>query len=781
MLHIPEVFFRKIRKIFNRSEWLIRLVASPRRKGAAPERRIVLIQIDALSHRQMEKAMADGKLPFLKHLLDKQKYKLHYHYSGMPCSTPAVQGEIFYGVKCSVPSFSFLDKESGRVMALFNPSDAKVMEKRLSSQGEGLCDKGSSYSNIYTGGADDPHFCVASLGFAPIFKRWKTLGFVLAVLMHWFALLRVGALLVVETVIAVFDFFRGLVRGRDLWKELKFVPSRVALCIMMREITVIGVKMDMARGLGIIHANFMGYHDQSHRRGATSKFAHWTLKGIDSAIKRIWKAGHRAGRDYDIWVYSDHGQVDTIPYAKTHGKSLERVVREIYHDSRNVSDDGEKKSNQNFLNRLGVIVEERLGGHRHLGESPIVTALGPVGQVYLPKSMTLEQKRSFANTLARNEAVPLVFLTADGGSVVAMKGERRWTLPEQADEFFDVDRVAYDEMVSDFMSACHHENAGDIIISGFQSRDEYYSFAVENGSHGGILAEEAEGFCLAPTGIFDTGEKGYLRPTDIRNAVLRLQKRMPDQSQPGDLDRTRKALRIMTYNVHSCKGMDGRISPLRVAKVIEQYEPDVVALQELDVGRRRTFGRDQAQTIADLLRMDLHFHPAMRIEEEQYGDAILSRFPLKLIKAGAICGRQGKPRREPRGAILAEIEVDGNSVRILNTHLGLNASEKALQVDELLSSDWLGNEDTGRPVIFCGDFNFPAGSALYQRCMKHFDEIDNGRRRRLRSFWGRYPLIRVDHIFYRGPIAVAQCETGDTHLARIASDHRPVIADLILE
>ena len=71
--------------------------------------------------------------------------------------------------------------------------------------------------------------------------------------------------------------------------------------------------MDISRGLPIIHINFLGYDEQSHRRGPHSRFAHWTLKGIDDAIARLWRAAnHAAWRHYEVWVYSDHGQAPVL-------------------------------------------------------------------------------------------------------------------------------------------------------------------------------------------------------------------------------------------------------------------------------------------------------------------------------------------------------------------------------------------------------------------------------------------------------------------------------------
>ena len=85
--------------------------------------------------------------------------------------------------------------------------------------------------------------------------------------------------------------------------------------------------------------------------------------------------------------------------------------------------------------------------------------------------------------------------------------------------------------------------------------------------------------------------------------------------------------RLLTYNVHRCVGVDRQLDVARIAGVIADLEPDIVCLQELDVGRARTGGVDQAHAIAERLDMSFHFHPAMRVEEELYGDAILTRLP----------------------------------------------------------------------------------------------------------------------------------------------------------
>src|SRR3954471_1714873 len=96
--------------------------------------------------------------------------------------------------------------------------------------------------------------------------------------------------------------------------------------------------------------------------------------------------------------------------------------------------------------------------------------------------------------------------------------------------------------------------------------------------------------------------------------------------------------RIVTYNVHRCVGTDRRLDVGRVADALAALQPDIVALQELDVGRARTGGVDQAHEIAPRLDMACHFHAALTVEEEQYGDAILTCYDERLVKVGPLPG-----------------------------------------------------------------------------------------------------------------------------------------------
>ena len=234
----------------------------------------------------------------------------------------------------------------------------------------------------------------------------------------------------------------------------------------------------------------------------------------------------------------------------------------------------------------------------------------------------------------------------------------------------------------------------------------------------------------------------------------------------------------MTYNVHRCVGLDGRMDVRRIAAVIAESQPDIVALQELDVGRARTQGVDQAHAIAEQLGMAFHFHAALKVEEELYGDALLTVYPERLVQAGPLPGLPTLPRLEPRGALWAAIDIDGVEVQVVNTHLGLLAREQGFQADALMGPGWLGSRQDLSRCILLGDFNATSGSSPLRRFtarLRDAQALTPGRS--LPTFPSLFPMLRIDHAFVGEAIEVVRVDVPASPLARTASDHLPLVVD----
>ena len=237
--------------------------------------------------------------------------------------------------------------------------------------------------------------------------------------------------------------------------------------------------------------------------------------------------------------------------------------------------------------------------------------------------------------------------------------------------------------------------------------------------------------------------------------------------------------RIVTYNVHRCVGNDRKLDVARIADVLATLRPDIVALQELDVGRARTNHVDQAHEIADRLRMVSHFHPAMRVEEELYGDAILTCFPETLIQTGPLPGHPRLPHLEPRGALWVQAEIEAAQVQIINTHLGLVPKEQQIQAAHLAGPSWIEHPRFRGPRILLGDFNATATSVVYRTLASRLEPARRlaPRKTPTATFPSPLPVLRIDHIFVSPEIEVRDVFAPFEPAWRVASDHLPLVMD----
>jgi hypothetical protein len=347
-----------------------------------------------------------------------------------------------------------------------------------------------------------------------------------------------------------------------------------------------------------------------------------------------------------------------------------------------------------------------------------VVAQGPLGHVYTPRPLERSERDLLAGELVRRAAIPLVCAADGPGRARAWTAQGTFSLPDDAGAIVGADHPYLVSVAADLVAVCHHRDAGDLVISGWHP-EAAISFTHENGAHAGPGPGETDAFVLAPldtpitsVGAADAGAgpaaddaDAPCRFLDVRRAALGVLDRAAPRPVPRRTGRDATTIRIVTYNVHSCVGMDGVLSPERIARVIARHDPDVVALQELDVGRPRSGGVDQAREIARHLEMDLQFHPTIAVAEERFGDAVLSRLPMQEVRSGllpGLSGLSGLPARwlEPRGAIWVELDVgDGRWLHLINTHLSLHPRERRLKVDALLGPEWLAHPHPGHDIV----------------------------------------------------------------------------------
>jgi len=238
----------------------------------------------------------------------------------------------------------------------------------------------------------------------------------------------------------------------------------------------------------------------------------------------------------------------------------------------------------------------------------------------------------------------------------------------------------------------------------------------------------------------------------------------------------------MTYNVHRLIGNDRHTSAARIAQVIETYQPDIVALQELPGARFRPEEGGCSRDLAHDLALLETGRGLVYTERERWGNVILSRFPMRLVRAGGLHPETRRRSIVPRGVIWVEIEICGHTVQVVNTHLGLTPPERSSQVEVLASAEWLQHPACRPPIILCGDFNALPSSTIHRR----LKSVLNDEQESLSfghtewTFPSHYPIVRFDHLFVSPSLMVESVEIPQTQLTRVASDHLPLVVRLRL-
>ncbi|MEO8650288.1 MAG: endonuclease/exonuclease/phosphatase family protein [Acidobacteriota bacterium] len=235
-------------------------------------------------------------------------------------------------------------------------------------------------------------------------------------------------------------------------------------------------------------------------------------------------------------------------------------------------------------------------------------------------------------------------------------------------------------------------------------------------------------------------------------------------------------LRIATYNIHKCVGIDRRYSPERIGDVLEEIDADVVALQEV-LCRSLTHRRDnQADYLADRLSMDFRLGENRRIKGGEYGNAVLSRFAIGETVNYDITVKH----YEPRGCLRTEISIEGRSpLQFVNVHMGTSFFERRLQIHKLLSVHALDPLKFAGHRIVAGDFNEWTRGLTSRLLGSHFNSIDPKMHLgRARTFPGIMPLVHLDHIYFDHGFRLVKAYLHRSRTALLASDHLPIVAEL---
>lgn len=228
----------------------------------------------------------------------------------------------------------------------------------------------------------------------------------------------------------------------------------------------------------------------------------------------------------------------------------------------------------------------------------------------------------------------------------------------------------------------------------------------------------------------------------------------------------RPGIRIASYNTHGGIGRDGHFVPKRIADVLKEMDADIIALQEVE---NRATGFDMLAYLKGETGFEAIAGPTLLRRGADYGNGLLTRFKVLSVQRINLC----VDRCEPRGAIDVELDCGGTPMRVLATHLGLRPAERREQIRRLLRTL---EHDRPLPTVLMGDINewFLWGRPL-RWLHRHFQETPSPP-----TFPSRLPVFALDRMWVKPRELLKNMEVHATPLARKASDHLPLKAELDL-
>jgi len=307
---------------------LKRLGLRPQAAQDTAEPGLIIVQIDGLAHEHLLQAMDHRSMPSIKRMLRRSGFVLSPWRSGLPSTTPAAQAGIMYGNNEGIPAFRWYDKARGASIVLKQPRAVIALQERLARNKPGILRAGSSYVNLFDGGAASSLFTLSALRPRRFFEGVRGIGFVTLFLLNPLRTLRILSLSIGEYLVDTVQRLSSRLKGQSYLPVLGLFPFlRILSNVVFREIETFAVLLDIYRGVPAIYATYYSYDELAHHFGATSMAAREALHGIDRCIGQIDRLRRaKLTRTYTLCILSDHGLTPAEPFSERYGQTLGQFI-----------------------------------------------------------------------------------------------------------------------------------------------------------------------------------------------------------------------------------------------------------------------------------------------------------------------------------------------------------------------------------------------------------------------------------------------------------------------
>ena len=499
----------------------------------AERRRFLALQIDGLSYETLLRAMAIGYTPTLQRLIA-TGHRLQSWRCGLPSSTPAVQAGIMYGNNWDIPAFRWYDKQSGDlVMCKFPPQVARI-KQRVKGERIGILSGGSSYTNMMDGDARLALFTLSAMGRQHFFEHLRGIGWAMLFVLNPLTTLRTVSFatwhLLQAWSKAIVVWARGGMKRRlTLLKPFLQVVSNSIL----GEIQTFGVLLDVYRGMPAIYANFYGYDEVAHSAGPLGREALSALRRIDGQIRKIERVRHYYWPDMDLYVLSDHGMSESVPFREKSGQSLEEFVAD--HVQATVARQEVDALNADAGDPAGFLLDELAGIEAHLSPrgqrmtqalrhfiggddlvSPdeswdlqrssdvIVRCSGNLAHLYF--NVTREKMEVSEIAILYPELLRALSRHPDIGLVLGMEDGHAVQISSDGAEglshaHWPAGLSHPEQTASELHRLLSFPSSGDLVLLGaWDPQGRVVTFATQAATHGGAGGAQEEPFFLSPPG-----------------------------------------------------------------------------------------------------------------------------------------------------------------------------------------------------------------------------------------------------------------------------------------
>ncbi|MGH2447140.1 MAG: alkaline phosphatase family protein, partial [Chloroflexota bacterium] len=497
-------------------------------------RGFIILQIDALSHDDLRRALDAGFMPYLQRLLS-SSHRLEPWRSGIPSDTAAIQCGLMYGRKTNIPGFYWYDRRKQRPVICSWPLDMASVEEENAAGRAGLFRRGSVYMGMAGGRAQRAVFTTSALGRTRFPPRLTGIDVFLLLVMNPWRLARAATSTIREIFIELGEQAAARFRRQYVAPEGIFPLTRAATHVLFRELTTLGIRLDVYRGIPAIYANYIGYDEVAHHLGPRGKPAMRVLKALDRQIRDIHRAiDDIAPRPYDLYIMSDHGMTESLPFHHLYGQTLGQFLTShgsllptAELDSRQYRDIATLRQVEELSAEIGprtsgltsFVVDRamrlamRVGtgrlqaGLAENGQSPILaiysSALANVYFLDLADRPGLSEIKLRApgliEALVSHPGIGLV-LVQDGGETILLHQHGQVVLDTATSEEIEFLRW-YDEpalLRQQLIELSRMPSAGDLLVFGAYDGRRVVNFEDHGGAHGGIGGVQMFPFMAAP-------------------------------------------------------------------------------------------------------------------------------------------------------------------------------------------------------------------------------------------------------------------------------------------